>query len=136
MYPGDVPHPRIVSIEPSGVAAASGLLRPRDVIVSVQGQVVKSDTQASERNGKAGSRVTRPIIADVVMMVVPMIMTMAGIETTAYDLVHKRERGHAHRIGTCACIHMALYVLCACVSPPDCRSAAGGCQALARRAVD
>lgn len=49
MYPDDVPHPRIVSIEPSGVAATSGLLRRRDVIVSVQGQVVKNDTQASGR---------------------------------------------------------------------------------------
>jgi hypothetical protein len=57
-YPDDVPHPRVFDLSPVGLGAKSGLLRPKDVIVSVNGQFVDSDVTAAHAIQRAGLEIT------------------------------------------------------------------------------
>jgi len=57
VFTNDVPHPRIQEMREGAVASNSGLLRIEDVIVSINGTVVKDDTEAAEILGQAGLEV-------------------------------------------------------------------------------
>ena len=54
-YPHDVPHPRIFELSKDGIAARSGLLKVKDVIVAVNSVSVSSDADAAQELQLAGS---------------------------------------------------------------------------------
>ena len=54
-YPHDVPHPRIFELSKDGIAARSGLLKVKDVIVAVNSVSVNSDAAAAQELQLTGS---------------------------------------------------------------------------------
>ena len=57
-YPHDVPHPRIFELSKDGIAARSGLLKVKDVIVAVNGVSVNSDAAAAQVLQLTGLQIT------------------------------------------------------------------------------
>jgi len=57
-YPHDVPHPRIYELSRDGIAAKSGLLKVKDVIVAVNNVSVNSDAAAAQVLQLSGLQIT------------------------------------------------------------------------------
>ena len=57
-YPHDVPHPRIYELVKDGIAERSGMLRPKDAMVAVNGVSVDSDAAAAQVIGSSGLQIT------------------------------------------------------------------------------
>jgi hypothetical protein len=57
-YPHDVPHPRIFELSKDGIAAKSGLLKVKDVIVAVNSVSVNSDAAAAQVLQLTGLQIT------------------------------------------------------------------------------
>ena len=57
-YPHDVPHPRIYELVKDGIAEQSGMLRPKDAMVAVNGVSVDSDAAAAQVIGSSGLQIT------------------------------------------------------------------------------
>jgi hypothetical protein len=58
LFPGDVPHPRVSTIADGGIAAASGSLFVRDVIVCIDGASVATDADAGRLLAAGGNDIT------------------------------------------------------------------------------
>ena len=57
-YPHDVPHPRIYELSRDGIAAKSGLLKVKDVIVAVNNVSVNTDAAAAQVLQLSGLQIT------------------------------------------------------------------------------